>query len=197
VCGSPKRRTDASVRNFDRLSRARQHSWRIRTGELPASGLQWHFQKRRKRAPAAPIPKGHQARLYHRRANTIPHDSSQPRTFPDNVPHSKRTRLRIRRERAIGWAYHQGGPRTSVANDRLPWSSVGFLVATPNATSNQFGDVEASGWPAQVRTSPVMPIVHPLIGSELRSLQLVTLVHKRRPQDDHAATPRGAPDFLQ
>jgi hypothetical protein len=91
----------------------------------------------------------------------------------------------------------KGGPRTSVANDRLSWSSVGFPVATPNATSNQFGDVEASGWPAQVRTSPIMPIVHPLIGSELRSLQLVSLVHKRRPQDDHAATPRGAPDFLQ
>ena len=73
-------------------------------------GAECHFQN--KRVPVAPIPKGHQARLYRRRANTSPHDSSQPRTFSDNVPHSKRSRLQIRRKRTTGWALHQEEPQT-------------------------------------------------------------------------------------
>ena len=61
------------------------------------------FQNSRDYALVAPIPKGHQARLYHRRANTSPIDSNQLRTFSDNVPHSKKTRLRTQRKRTTEW----------------------------------------------------------------------------------------------
>jgi hypothetical protein len=69
----------------------------------------------------AAIPMGHQVRLYRHRANTSPHDSTQPRTFSDNVLQSKRTLLRTRRKRTIEWAFHQEEPLTSVANQRLSW----------------------------------------------------------------------------
>lgn len=96
--------------------------WRIRTGQALASGSRRHFYNRGDRAAVAPIPKGHQARLYRREANTTLHDSSQPRTFSDNVPHSKRTQLRTRRKRITGWAFHPEGPRTSVGDQRS-WPS--------------------------------------------------------------------------
>jgi putative ABC transport system substrate-binding protein len=43
-------------------------------------------------------------------------DSPQPRTFSGNVPRSKRMRLRTRRKRTIGLAFHREEPPTSVAD---------------------------------------------------------------------------------
>ena len=128
------------LRECGSLKKADASRWirpsRIRTGQALASGSRCHFHNRRDRAAVAPIPKGHQARLYRREANTTLHDSSQPRTFSDNVPHSKRTQLRTRRKRITGWAFHPEEPRTSVAEWRLSWSlGVDFPVATLNTTS--------------------------------------------------------------
>src|SRR5262249_17620494 len=90
------------------------------------------FSKQAHCALVAPIPKGRQARLYHRRANTSPIDSSQLRTFSDNVPHSKKTRLRTQRRRTTEWVFHQEEPQTSVI---IVAPSVDFPVATPNPSS--------------------------------------------------------------